>query len=181
MSGNKETLISQQQDPILQAFQSAKSEQGEDEQLGLFEQEKGTKVESTSELNKLTDKEVYKGFDETEYSASEWHSPAIANGPTRKEVEGWKEKYSGFIYFVPFEGDIFIFRPLERPEYREIVSNTTLTALDREEVFTEKCVIYPYDFSIEKIKKSRAGIASLLAEMIMEKSGFVAQTAPIKL
>ncbi|WAT23565.1 hypothetical protein O0R52_22555 (plasmid) [Bacillus halotolerans] len=176
----KESLSSQ--DPILNAFQSAKSNQAEEEQLGLFENEGSPDIEEDNNqpVKENIDK-VYKGYDGTEYSEVEWLSPAINNGPTRKEIEGWKEKYSGLIYFVPFDGDVFIFRPLERPEYREIVSNTTLSALDREEVFTEKCVIYPNDFSLEKIKKSRAGIASLLAEMIMEKSGFVAQTAPIKL
>ncbi|MBO3794273.1 hypothetical protein [Bacillus subtilis] len=180
MNEIKESLSGQ--DPILSAFQSAKSNQVEEEQLGLFENEGKEDIEKTNiQTDNTHIEKVYKGYDGTEYSEVEWLSPAINNGPTRKEIEDWKAKYSGLIYFVPFDGDVFIFRPLERPEYREVVSNTTLSALDREEVFTEKCVIYPDDFSLEKIKKGRAGIASLLAEMIMEKSGFVAQTAPIKL
>ncbi|GIN55163.1 MULTISPECIES: hypothetical protein [Bacillus subtilis group] len=169
------------QDPILDAFQDAKKEQATEEQLELLDNTENSDVEENHRSSVSSEGKVYKGYDGTEYSEEEWLSTPIKNGPTRKEIEGWKNKYSGYIYFVPFEGDVFIFRALQRPEYREIVSNTTLTALDREEAFTEKCVIYPYDFSLEKIKKSRAGIASLLAEMIMEKSGFVAQTAPIKL
>ncbi|MBU5262125.1 hypothetical protein [Bacillus atrophaeus] len=179
MNKNKESLSTP--DPILDAFQDAKNDEAVEEQLGLFENAGSQDIEeANTQLANSNQEKVYKGYDGTEYSEEEWLSAPISNGPTRKEIEGWKHKY-GFIYFVPFDGDVFIFRALKRPEYREIVSNTTLSALDREEVFTEKCVIYPYDFSLEKIEKSRAGIASLLAEMIMEKSGFVAQTAPIKL
>jgi hypothetical protein len=123
----------------------------------------------------------FKGYDGEEYTEDEWNAPVMRGGPSRKEVEGWKERFGGLVYFTPFEGDVFVWRTLQRPEYREIIRDQTLTALDREEYFTEKCVLYPYDFSIEKIKKSRAGIASLLSEMIMDKSGFVAQSAPIKL
>lgn len=123
---------------------------------------------------------VFTGVDGTEYSEEEWNAPVIKNGPTRMEVEEWKERYGG-IYFTPFEGEPFVWRTLSRPEYREIIRDQTLTALDREEMFTEKCVLFPRNFTIEKMLKSRAGIPSLLSEMIMEKSGFVAQSAPIKL
>ncbi|PGV22892.1 hypothetical protein [Bacillus cereus] len=123
---------------------------------------------------------VFTGVDGTEYSEEEWNAPVVKNGPTRMEVEEWKERYGG-IYFTPFEGEPFVWRTLSRPEYREIIRDQTLTALDREEMFTEKCVLFPRNFTIEKMLKSRAGIPSLLSEMIMDKSGFVAQSAPIKL
>ncbi|EOO44552.1 hypothetical protein [Bacillus cereus] len=123
---------------------------------------------------------VFTGVDGTEYSEEEWNAPVVKNGPTRCEIEEWKERYGG-IYFTPFEGEPFVWRTLSRPEYREIIRDQTLTALDREEMFTEKCVLFPRNFTIEKMLKSRAGIPSLLSEMIMDKSGFVAQSAPIKL
>ncbi len=169
------------QDEILQAFEETKGEQ-----LELFTEEKEQDIEMSADQPEITEtpdvkEEMYKGFDGESYTKEEWLSPVVHNGPTRREVEGWKEKHGGFVYFTPFDGSVFVWRTLSRPEYREIVRDTTLTALDREELFTEKCVLFPYDFSLEKIKKSRAGIASLLSEMIMEKSGFVAQSAPIKL
>ncbi|WP_089097204.1 hypothetical protein [Parageobacillus galactosidasius] len=115
------------------------------------------------------------------YTKEEWESPVFANGPTRKEVEAWKEKY-GQVYFTPFEDLIVIWRTLSRPEYREIVRNQDLTMLDREEIIADKCVLFPYDFSCKKYTENgRAGIPSLLTEMIMDKSGFIAKTAPIKL
>lgn len=128
----------------------------------------------------IIDEPKHKGSDGTLYTTAEWESPVIHEGPSRKEVEGWKSRYT-HVYFTPFDGEVYVWRTLQRPEYREIIRDATLTALDREEMFTEKCVLFPYDFSLEKIKKSRAGIASLLSEMIMDKSGFVAQSAPIKL
>lgn len=174
-------------DEILQAFEDSKGEQ-----LNLLDDEKEEENMTTVlvEEDEMLDEEVlventknnnfYVGADGVEYSEDEWISPVMKNGPTREEVEGWKERYE-HVYFTPFDGQTFVWRTLQRPEYREIIRDQTLTALDREELFTEKCVLYPYNFSLDVIKKSRAGIASLLSEMIMDKSGFVAQSAPIKL
>lgn len=171
------------EDSILDVFNSAK-----EEQLGLFDGEdtKVTKVIKNEEPKEeaAVQKEVpvkyFTGQDGIEYTEDEWHAPVVRDGPTRREVEGWKEKH-GAVYFTPFDSEVFVWRRLLRPEYRTIISDSTLTALDREELFTEKCVLYPYDFSLEKIKKYSAGVSSLLSEMIMDKSGFVAQSAPIKL
>jgi hypothetical protein len=174
------------QDELLQAFENAK-----EEQLDLLQgfemeeqQSEHSSIQEQPEEHESEEQEqevkYYIGADGVRYTEEEWNAPVVRNGPTRREVEGWKERY-GHVYFTPFEGEVFVWRTLQRPEYREIIRDTTLTALDREELFTEKCVLFPYDFSLEKIKKSRAGIASLLSEMIMDKSGFVAQSAPIKL
>lgn len=130
--------------------------------------------------NKTVEEKVFYGIDGTEYTEEEWNAPVVLNGPTRYEVEEWKERYGG-IYFTPIEGEVFVWRTLKRPEYREIIRDQTLTALDREEIFTEKCMLFPRNFTIEKMLESRAGIPSILSEMIMDKSGFVAQSAPIKL
>jgi hypothetical protein len=115
------------------------------------------------------------------YTKEEWEAPVFENGPTRKEVEAWKEKY-GQVYFTPFDDLIVIWRTLSRPEYREIIRNQELTMLDREEMIADKCVLFPYDFSCAKYTQNgMAGIPSLLSEMIMDKSGFVSKTGPIKL
>jgi hypothetical protein len=172
------------QDPILQTFEETKGEQ-----LDLWGEFEGKSKEEAPVQEEVPNQEEeqeavkwFTGYDgETQYTEQEWNAPVMRGGPSRREVEGWKERHEGLVYFTPFENDVFVWRTLHRPEYREIIRDQTLTALDREELFTEKCVLYPYDFSIEKIKKSRAGIASLLSEMIMDKSGFVAQSAPIKL
>lgn len=190
----------QNDDPILAAFEETKGEQldlldiveePQDEQPKKSRRKPLPKVQEVEENAPEEEEEyidspveeivMYTGYDGVQYTEEEWHSPVVRNGPSRMEVEEWKERYDGHIYFTPFEGEVFVWRTLQRPEYREIIRDTTLNALDREELFTEKCVLFPRNFSIEKIKKSRAGIASLLSEMIMDKSGFVAQSAPIKL
>lgn len=138
------------------------------------------KVEPAQEPEFGPEVKMHIGHDGIHYTEDEWLSSVVANGPTRREVEGWKERHE-YVYFTPFANEVYVWRTLMRPEYREIIRDTTLTAMDREEMFTEKCTLYPYDFSLDKIKKSRAGVASLLSEMIMDKSGFVAQSAPIRL
>lgn len=182
-------------DNILQAFQQTKGEQLDllddgftpqnepqtKHEQHTHEQEVIPKVEEAQEQELQQQEVIYTGYDGVQYTEEEWVSPVVRNGPSRQEVEEWKERHEGHVYFTPFDGDVFVWRVLTRPEYREIIGDKTLTALDREEYFTEKCVLYPRNFSIEKIKKSRAGIASLLSEMIMDKSGFVANSAPIKL
>jgi hypothetical protein len=102
------------------------------------------------------------------------------DGPTKKQVEEWKKEY-GDIYFTPFEEDIYIWKTLQRNEYREIIAQKDVSAMDREEVFVEKCVLFPEGFTKEKMTNGKAGVPSILAEMIMDKSGFVAQSLPIKL
>jgi len=111
---------------------------------------------------------------------NELQKPIFPNGPLRDEVEAWKEKYRA-VYFTPFDDDVFVWRALERMEYREIISKKDLSQLDREEIFVEKCVLFPRNYTKERMTTGKAGIPSLLAEMIMDKSGFVAQSAPIKL
>lgn len=189
----------EKQDSILQAFEETKGEQldlldgfepieNEESHPEDAHWSKDEEVDRALEQEEQQEEEIiappikwFQGYDGEEYTEEEWNAPVMRGGPTRREVEGWKQRYAGFVYFTPFDNDVFVWRTLNRPEYREIIRDQTLTALDREEHFTEKCVLYPYDFSMEKIKKSRAGIASLLSEMIMDKSGFVAQSAPIKL
>jgi hypothetical protein len=147
------------------------------EQLDLLDIEN----KAAAKAPKTPKETVYTGYDGVTYSEAEWTSPVVANGPTRQEVEEWKERYQGEIYFTPFSTAVYVWRTLTRPEYREIISDSTLNALDREELFMERCIVYPRNFSLEKIKKGRAGDPSILSEMIMDKSGFVAQSAPIKL
>lgn len=123
---------------------------------------------------------MYEGADGIPYPASEWFAPITANGPTREEVEDWKRKYKR-IYYLPFDDGVYIFRALKRPEYKEIIRNVDLSALDREEMFAERCVVFPRDFTIEKANEGDAGVVSVLSDAIMEKSGFMAKTGIIKL
>lgn len=148
-----------------------------DEYINMNEQQQ---FENESNLYDEPEEEMHEGVDGVLYPASEWFSPIITNGPTREEVEDWKRKYKR-IYYLPFDEGIYIFRALKRPEYKEIIRNVDLSALDREEMFAERCVLFPRDFTLEKANEGDAGVVSVLSDAIMEKSGFMAKTGIIKL
>lgn len=124
---------------------------------------------------------IHKGADGTLYTERQWNRQVHVNGPTRKEIEGWKEKYGvKKISMIVVGGDIFVFRTLKRPEYREVLRNQELTALDREEVFSEKCTLYPYNFSTDN-DEFDAGIYTILSDAIIDRSGFTSTTGIIRL
>lgn len=124
---------------------------------------------------------VYKGYDGTLYDESEWLAPVVVNGPTRQEVEEWKEKYNDEIYFIPIVDEIYVFRALKRPEYRNIVKNPNLDSMQREESIANTCILYPRNFTTETTDDVNAGVPSILSEVIMEKSGFLSKTGAIRL
>lgn len=124
---------------------------------------------------------IHKGADGTLYTERQWNRQVHVNGPTRKEIEGWKEKYGvKKISMIVVGGDIFVFRTLKRPEYREVLRNQELTALDREEVFSEKCTLFPYNFSTDN-DEFDAGIYTILSDAIIDRSGFTSTTGIIRL
>lgn len=124
---------------------------------------------------------IHKGADGTLYTERQWNRQVHVNGPTRKEIEGWKEKYGvKKISMIVVGGDIFVFRTLKRPEYREVLRNQELTALDREEIFAEKCTLYPYNFSTDN-DDFDAGIYTILSDAIIDRSGFTSTTGIIRL
>jgi|LFRM01.1.fsa_nt_gb hypothetical protein len=93
-------------------------------------------------------------------------------GPTRKMVEEWKAHY-GDIYSTTFDEEVFIWRTLNRTEYKEILKIRNADGMYREERICEKCVLWPIGYSHLQMASGKAGIPSLLAEQIMDKSGFV--------
>lgn len=160
------------------------NENVQDQQLDFFEEEKDDlKQMKTQEIQQKTEQEndgLIVTASGEQFTQEEWTSPVFEGGPTRQEVEEWKEKY-GNVYFIPLADNYYIFRALTRAEYREVIENQDLTLLDREEIFTEKCVLFPRNYRASKDSKGNAGVPSALAEVIMDKSGFIAQSAPIKL
>lgn len=98
-------------------------------------------------------------------------------GLSQEQVDEWKKQY-GELYVTEFEDQTFVWRVLNRAEYKKIVNAQGMDVFQREEEICRQCVLYPqnYDYSVAK-----AGVATLLAEQIMDKSGFVAKSAPQKL
>ncbi len=97
--------------------------------------------------------------------------------PEEQLVNSWKEQF-GDVYVTEVGDETFYWRTLSRPEYKEIVNTDEMTVFEREETICTKCVLFPeqYDF-----KNCHAGVPTLLAEQIMDFSGFALKQAPKKL
>lgn len=74
-------------------------------------------------------------------------------------------------YEVVFFADIgdynFIYRPLNRKEYKNIVLNTQLQEIEKEDEIIESTLLYPNNIDFDEVE---AGIPSLLYEQILENS-----------
>ncbi|WDI05123.1 hypothetical protein PUW25_25280 (plasmid) [Paenibacillus urinalis] len=114
-----------------------------------------------------------------EYTEEELNIPVFEGGPTRRIVEEWKKEHKR-IYFTPFSDGVYIWRTLTRPEYRNIIENKDLNTMDREDHMTSTCLLHPR-MTLEEVRSDSAGRPSVLSEMIMSQSAFVAQSAPIQL
>lgn len=105
-------------------------------------------------------------------------------GPTAGLIKDWKEQY-GEVYVTSISYDKHIvWRVLNRIEYKQIVKKMEqlvqggqLTSAEanmwNEEAITELCVLYPkYDKKSASVVM--AGMPSLIAQEVLEASGFVA-------
>lgn len=140
--------------------------------MKLFDEENHALTKNDQEEQQAT---------EGKYTEEELNAGIFEDGPTRREIEDWKVKHKSAIYFTPFEDEIFVWRPLEREEYKRLIEQKQLTTMDREEEMTIICTLFPRNLTKESLQKGKAGVPSIISEMIMQKSAFVAQSAPIKL
>lgn len=93
------------------------------------------------------------------------------NGPLESEILAWKKQF-GRVYSTELDGEIYIWRTINRFEYKEVMSVSNTNELMREEMICEVCVLFPYDYTYEKMTNDAGGIPSMLSEQIMQKSGF---------
>lgn len=113
--------------------------------------------------------------------AVEVEETIFENGPTVKEVDEWKGKY-GQIYMTEVtDEDAFIWRALNRRDYKEIMKIEEVDGLYREEVVCEKCILWPSGLKFIDMSERKAGIPTILAEQIMDKSGFQSKSEAIPL
>ena len=106
-------------------------------------------------------------------------------GPTFDQVENWKNEF-GDIYRIDFDSETIIFRTVSRFEYKQMVNNIegnqgSNTNWFREEQICDKAVLYPEDYTREKMTDGKAGIPTVVSEYILSKSGFNSNSGPQKL
>lgn len=71
------------------------------------------------------------------------------------------------IFFADIGGYNFIYRPLNRKEYKSIILNNQLEQIEKEDEIIEATLLYPTEIDLDEIE---AGIPSLLYEQILDNS-----------
>lgn len=100
--------------------------------------------------------------------------------PSLKEkIEKFKEQYSEiYVYFFD-EHEFYIYRPITRFEYKDVIS-TTNNAEEAGEQIVLKAVLYP-SLTKDRLDSLKAGIVPTLLELILNVSNFGIQNPVIKL
>lgn len=104
----------------------------------------------------------------------------VLPGLYQSEVDSWKKQF-GDVYVADIKGTYFVYRTLQRFEYKQIIAMPNTDPLMREEMICESCVLYPADFNFTHMGSGPAGIPSNLSEQIMDDSGFTRDISVRKL
>lgn len=88
-------------------------------------------------------------------------------------IPEWKKQYKK-IFKNEFDGEIIIWRRLKRKEYKDIlmqeVEDEDGRILSRQEKMVEVALLYPFD--AKNLIEENAGLATVLSDEILAKSGF---------
>lgn len=95
------------------------------------------------------------------------------NGPYMSQVNIWKKQYGeGHVFHTQVLDRHFVFRTLNRVEYKQIVAMENLDALMREEIICKTCILHPRNYNWKQMAAGDAGYPSTLSQIILENSGF---------
>ena len=123
-------------------------------------QEAPTNTEETFEENPINDEDFQ----------------IYENGPYFSQIEIWKKQYGkGHVLHTQVIDKHFIFRTLNRFEYKQIVAMQNVDALMREEIICSTCVLHPRNYNFKSMAANEAGYPSTLSKIIMEHSGFTSE------
>ncbi|MBY2476146.1 hypothetical protein KWV16_04580 [Clostridioides difficile] len=97
--------------------------------------------------------------------------PLFEDGPGTIQVQAWKKKWSGYdIYMIDILKKRFIFRTINRFEYKQLLSLQNIDTLQREEIICKTVTLWPEEYDWKDT--TEAGLPTSYSEVIMEKSGF---------
>lgn len=115
----------------------------------------------------------YEPEPEGEYYIDPNDTPLFEGGPGISQVDVWKKQYTKEkIFHTQILDKHFVFRTLNRYEYKQIVAIENIDALYREEIICRTCVLWPFNYDFKKMAAEDSGYPSTLAQIIMENSGF---------
>lgn len=110
---------------------------------------------------------------EQEYYIDPNDTPIFEDGPGISQVDIWRKQYSKEkIFHTQILDKHFVFRTLNRFEYKQIVAIENIDALYREEIICHTCVLWPFNYDFKTMAAEDSGYPSTLAQIIMENSGF---------
>lgn len=108
-----------------------------------------------------------------DYQVDPNDTPIFEGGPGVSQVEIWKKQFTKEkIFHTQILEKHFVFRTLNRYEYKQIVAIENIDALYREEIICKTCVLWPYNYDFKRMAGEDSGYPSTLAQVIMENSGF---------
>lgn len=88
-------------------------------------------------------------------------------------IAGWKREYKK-VFKNSIDGETIIWRRIKRGEYKDILNEVETDEdnkiLNKQERIVETSVLYP--FNIKEVIEDNAGLATVLSEEILAKSGF---------
>lgn len=111
--------------------------------------------------------------EEEDYYIDPNDTPLFEGGPGISQVDIWKKQYTKEkIFHTQILDKHFVFRTLNRFEYKQIVAIENIDALYREEIICHTCVLWPFNYDFKAMAAEDSGYPSTLAQIIMENSGF---------
>lgn len=116
------------------------------------------------------------GTPEPDYFIDPNDTPIFPDGPGQSEVDIWKKQFTHEkVFHTQILERHFVFRTLNRFEYKQIVAIENIDALYREEMICRTCVLWPRNYDFKEMAVEDSGYPSTLAQIIMENSGFTQQ------
>lgn len=103
-------------------------------------------------------------------------------GPKFAQINEWKDRFGDIYVTSVTPTEHVVWRTMTRFEYRRLIQNTeqalstgqmsqAMANLDNEDSISELCILYP-PYSRTDSTSSLGGMASTIAQQVMEASGF---------
>ena len=99
---------------------------------------------------------------------------------TQEQIDKWKEQFGDIYSAVLADDKKYIYRPMKRIEYKNVIANPEASRSYMEEQIVIKCLIHP-KLSPTDLAAEKAGTVSTLTDLIMAASNFGVNEEPVKL
>lgn len=128
---------------------------------------------SDIDFDKLYDIAKVKYEEEEVPTLNQYDELLFPGGPGKLQIDTWKKDWDGYdVYITEILNQTFIFRTINRFEYKQLITLQNVDALQREEVICQTVTLWPENYTWKEMATTLAGVPSTYAEIIMEKSGF---------